>query len=227
MKRHPHTGSYIAFVVMACWLACLLFSFSLSINGLVWWIFPLIILQSHLYTGVFITAHDAMHGTVSANRKLNNFVGICCATLFAFNSWNTLYAKHHAHHRHVATELDPDFHHGNFVVWYFSFLKNYLSMRQLLLMALTFNVLILLVAKVNVILFWVVPALLSTLQLFYFGTWLPHHGTFDSGNRHHASSLRKNHFMAFISCYFFGYHYEHHDSPQTPWWQLPALKDVK
>ncbi|MFY8132892.1 MAG: hypothetical protein ACOVOL_06615, partial [Bacteroidia bacterium] len=36
---------------------------------------PLIILfiflQTHLYTGLFITAHDAMHGTVSLNKRWN------------------------------------------------------------------------------------------------------------------------------------------------------------
>jgi beta-carotene ketolase (CrtW type) len=27
-----------------------------------------------------------------------------------------------------------------------------------------------------------------------------------------------------ISCYFFGYHFEHHESPQTPWWRLYQSK---
>jgi beta-carotene ketolase (CrtW type) len=31
---------------------------------------------------------------------------------------------------------------------------------------------------------------------------------------------------AFVSCYFFGYHYEHHDSPATPWWLLWRVKDA-
>jgi hypothetical protein len=31
---------------------------------------------------------------------------------------------------------------------------------------------------------------------------------------------KKNHVLAFFSCYFFGYHYEHHHSPGTPWWML-------
>jgi beta-carotene ketolase (CrtW type) len=28
-----------------------------------------------------------------------------------------------------------------------------------------------------------------------------------------------------LSCYFFGYHYEHHESPQTPWWKLYQIKN--
>jgi beta-carotene ketolase (CrtW type) len=32
--------------------------------------------------------------------------------------------------------------------------------------------------------------------------------------------MRKNHVMAFLACYFFGYHSEHHLWPGTPWWKL-------
>ena len=32
-------------------------------------------LQTHLYTGLFITAHDAMHGSVSKNKTINHFMG--------------------------------------------------------------------------------------------------------------------------------------------------------
>jgi beta-carotene ketolase (CrtW type) len=28
-----------------------------------------------------------------------------------------------------------------------------------------------------------------------------------------------------LSCYFFGYHFEHHDSPGTPWWRLWRVKE--
>ncbi len=68
-----------------------------------------------------------------------------------------------------------------------------------------------------------IPAGLSTLQLFYFGTYLPHMG--EETNAHHSHSQSKNHLWAFISCYFFGYHFEHHDSPGTPWWRLWRVKE--
>jgi beta-carotene ketolase (CrtW type) len=85
-------------------------------------------------------------------------------------------------------------------------------------MAILFNVLKLWLPQSNLLLFWVAPSLLSTFQLFYFGTYLPHKGEHD--NRHQSRSQKKNHVAAFFSCYFFGYHYEHHDSPGTPWWRL-------
>ncbi|RZK93436.1 MAG: fatty acid desaturase, partial [Hymenobacter sp.] len=45
----------------------------------------LVLLQMHLYTGLYITAHDAMHGVVSPNKALNNTIGTVCALLFAYN----------------------------------------------------------------------------------------------------------------------------------------------
>lgn len=85
-------------------------------------------------------------------------------------------------------------------------------------MAVLFNILKMWIPQANLLLFWVVPSLLSTLQLFYFGTYQPHKGEHD--NKYFARSQAKNHVLAFFSCYFFGYHYEHHDSPATPWWML-------
>jgi beta-carotene ketolase (CrtW type) len=44
-------------------------------------------------------------------------------------------------------------------------------------------------------------------------------------NKQQSRSQRKNHVWAFISCYFFGYHYEHHAQPYLPWWKLPQAKE--
>jgi beta-carotene ketolase (CrtW type) len=122
----------------------------------------------------------------------------------------------------VHTALDPDYHNGNFLSWYVTFIKNYLSVWQVVFMAMLFNVLKLCIPQQNLLLFWVLPSLMSTMQLFYFGTYLPHQG--EHSNRHQSRSQGKNHVVAFFSCYFFGYHYEHHDSPATPWWLLWKMK---
>jgi len=209
-KHQSNTGLIIALIIIGFWV--------LSIINLMTWqvnlqnpvLYLMILIQMHLYTGLFITAHDAMHGTVSPNSTLNNFIGQVCTAFYAGFPFSKLYDKHHKHHKHVHTELDPDF------------IKEYLSWWQLVLMALIYNVLKLWVAEVNLILFWVLPSLLSTLQLFYFGTWLPHHG--EHSNKHQSGTQKKNHLLAFLACYFFGYHYEHHDSPGTPWWKLWKLK---
>jgi len=215
-----HTGVIIAVLVILTWAFSLWFLLHLKVNFYSPLPYVLLLVQTHLYTGLFITAHDAMHGVVSRHRKVNKFIGTLAAGLFAYNNFNRLLPRHHAHHHHVATGQDPDYHGGNFFIWYFSFLKNYITWQQLVLMAITFNLLKLVFPPENVILFWMIPAILATFQLFYFGTYLPHRGEHAADNKHKAHTQAKNHAWAFISCYFFGYHYEHHDKPYVPWWQL-------
>ena len=229
IRQSPYSypGIWIAAGIILLWAMCLWYNLttpvrydSLSTYLRIW-------LQMHLFTGLFITAHDAMHGTVSPGlARLNHAIGRICCTLFLFNSYKQMRPKHYAHHRHVATDHDPDFHRGNpgFFPWYASFLNSYLSVRQFILAAICFNLAILWLPQENLILYWIIPSVLSTFQLFYFGTFLPHMGEHDSDNPHHSHTQGRNHLWAFLSCYFFGYHYEHHDSPRTPWWQLWKLK---
>lgn len=226
LPRKPFTlGVGIACLVILCWAAILYVNLTFSVSYTSPWLWLRVLIQTHLFTGLFITAHDAMHGVVAPGRpKLNHFLGRLSAGLFIFNNYDKMRPKHYAHHRHVASDQDPDFHRGKagFFWWYLDFVKEYVTWQQILLAAITFNIFKLLVGvpEVNLTLFWVVPSLLSTLQLFYFGTFLPHRGEHAEDNVHHARSQGKNHLWAFLSCYFFGYHYEHHDFPQTPWWRL-------
>ncbi len=219
-----HKGTIIACLIIAMWCATLSMLLSFEID----WFSPLpyilVLVQTHLYTGLFITGHDAMHGTVSRNKKVNKTIGIIAIGLFAYNSYWRLLPKHHKHHRHVGTHDDPDYHKGSFPVWYFKFLNQYVTIWQILLMALTYNLLILFFPTQNVVLFWIIPSVLSTFQLFYFGTYLPHKGEHAENNIHKSTTLKKNHLYAFLTCYFFGYHYEHHDAPHVPWWQLYRQK---
>jgi beta-carotene/zeaxanthin 4-ketolase len=221
-------GIFIALLILVLWTGHLLYAllFTEPDFGSVW-LYLHVAIQTYLYTGLFITAHDAMHGTVARNRKLNNVVGHISTTLFAFLSFRKLSKKHYQHHRFPATEKDPDFspRSNNFFVWWFIFMKNYITWWQIVLMAATFNVLLLWFTEFQLLAYWVTPAILSTLQLFFFGTWLPHKRPFSKEMApHNSRTLHKNHFLAMLSCYFFGYHREHHESPTTPWWQLYRMK---
>jgi len=219
-------GVYIALTIILLWsisLAFLLTSYTVSFLSPLTYFF--ILLQSHLYTGIFITAHDSMHNVVSSNKKVNEWIGRVCTTIFAFNFYGALMKKHHEHHRFVGTDKDPDYHGGNFWIWYLSFARQYVNFWQILLMAITYNILKLLFPTENVILFWMLPSVIATFQLFYFGTYLPHKGEHSPNNIHKSNSQQKNHLWAFLTCYFFGYHYEHHNSPRTPWWMLPKEKE--
>jgi beta-carotene/zeaxanthin 4-ketolase len=222
-------GILIAITVILLWLGhllYLLFFVEPDFSSPVFYLH--ILIQGYLYTGLFITAHDSMHGAVSGNRRLNNFIGHLSTTLFAFLPYNVLKKSHYMHHRYPATEKDPDFSvkSNNFFLWWFSFMKNYTRWWQIFLMAVTFNLLLLRFTEVKLIAFWVVPAFLGTFQLFFFGTWMPHKRPItDDMKPHNARTQKKNHLLAMLSCYFFGYHREHHESPRTPWWKLYKLKD--
>ncbi|RCR70416.1 fatty acid desaturase [Larkinella punicea] len=222
-------GLYFAAAILLSWLVMLVFLLNYPINWQNPLVYVFVLVQTHLYTGVFITAHDAIHGVVAPhNKRLNNAIGFLCATLFAFNNYNQLSRKHHLHHKHSATLDDPDYHDGNpgFLAWYYSFLKEYISVFQIVLMAVTYNVLKLWFPMENLIAFWMVPAVLSTFQLFYFGTYRPHRGEHHNPP-HNARSQKRNHVLAFLSCYFFGYHAEHHAWPYLPWWKLPEARELE
>lgn len=122
---------------------------------------------------------------------------------------------------------DPDFHdgtHKQFWSWYFHFIRNYFTLYQLIGMAILFNILYHLChfPMVNLFLFWVIPSLLSTLQLFYFGTYLPHRESAKGYKDHHRARCSEfNILLSFLTCYHFGHHLEHHAWPNVPWWKLP------
>jgi len=225
-------GLIAACTILTVWAASLVCGLSLDLSRLS----PGVILlamawQTFLYTGLFITAHDAMHGlVVPRNRKVNDRIGSLAVRLYALFSYRNLLAKHWQHHRHPASPQDPDFHdgaHDGFIRWYLRFITHYLTWKQLAGMALLFNALVYIagIPWRNLALFWAAPAILSTFQLFYFGTFLPHReGPEPYRDAHRARSNNYPVFWSFLTCYHFGYHWEHHEFPNVAWWHLPAVR---
>ncbi|QDG51224.1 beta-carotene ketolase [Persicimonas caeni] len=232
MTKRTFKGVAIALTIIGAWAACLAALLTVDVIAISpWLVVPAIAVQTFLYTGLFITAHDAMHGTVAPdNRKLNDLIGTVVVRLYALFSYKKLTEKHWEHHDHPASGQDPDYHNGEhrgFFAWYFNFLKNYVGVFQIIGMAVVFNVLhhLLGVGLLQLNLFWVVPALLSTVQLFYFGTYLPHKEPPEGyADRHRARSNAYSTWVSFLTCYHFGYHWEHHEKPGVPWWRLPQVR---
>jgi beta-carotene ketolase (CrtW type) len=186
-----------------------------------------LIIQTYLFTGLFITSHDSMHRTVSARKWLNNSIGFLSLILYAGMWYPRLLKNHKLHHQNPGTETDPDFNTSsqNYWVWWFSFMLRYITLVQIVIMAVFYNILKIWFGDLQLWILWIAPAILSTLQLFYFGTYLPHRLPHKEDMQpHKARTQKKNHVWAMISCYFFGYHYEHHESPGTPWWLLYKKK---
>jgi beta-carotene ketolase (CrtW type) len=228
-------GLFIALIILVLWFGHLIFWFSLDItqlhNG---WLIEAIAVQTFLYSGLFINAHDAMHRSLyPQNHRINDAVGTLCVFLYAFFSYKKLLKKHALHHRHPATELDPDFHNSrykNLIAWYFRFFKQYWGLPQFILSPTVYYTLhfTLHIPEISLVLFWVVPSILSSAQLFYFGTFLTHREP-EQGytNQHCAHSSSLPVIWSFFTCYHFGYHEEHHSYPSAPWWQLPVVRRLR
>lgn len=222
-------GLRIGLSIFAVWALSLIGMLALPITSISWALTPLGLLwMTFLYSGVFITAHDAIHGSLwPHHRDANRRMGQVILFLYALFPYEKVRQAHFQHHRTPGRPDDPDYHdgqHTGFLRWYLHFMWHYLTVPQLVGMALIFNLLRFGVGVPlrNVVAFWVVPALLSTLQLFTFGTYLTHREPAEGyTNRHHACSNPYPRWLSFLTCYHFGYHLEHHLYPNVPWWRLP------
>ena len=226
-------GLVLALAIFGGWIGLLgvaLFAFELS-----WATLPFAIgiaaVLCWLCVGLFIVSHDAMHGSlVPGAPRLNAAIGTAMLFLYAGFSFEKLRAAHFAHHKAPGTDSDPDFaanHPRSFWAWYATFLLRYFGMGSLVFVTAVFWLLHLglEVPLGNVLLFYAVPSIASSLQLFYFGTFRPHRHSDDAfADRHNARSDDFSILASFLSCFHFGYHLEHHHHPHVPWWALPATR---
>ena len=228
----PVAGFALGALIVVAWALTLAFALASPAAWLplpLW--LPLIALRTWLHTGLFIVAHDAMHGTVAPGRpRLNAALGALAVGLYALFPYGVLLREHRRHHAHPASADDPDYHdgaHATFGRWYLRFIGHYLRWPQIVGHALIFNALQHLahVSQWRLLALWVLPALASTAQLFYFGTFLPHRappgGYVDA---HRATSNDYMPALSLLTCFHFGYHWEHHEWPSVPWWALPAAR---
>ena len=138
-----------------------------------------IALTMWLWTGVFISAHDAMHGLVlPQNQGLNHKVGKICLGIYAMLPYDRMLKAHHAHHRHPSEPEDPDYWpqhwpsklHNAFepVGWFLGFMRNYFDWKSVLYFAAVFEGLHALagIEKPVLLMMWICPVVLSTVQLF-------------------------------------------------------------
>lgn len=226
-------GVGIAAAIIAAWLAIHVYGIFFWGPDQGWALAGLLVLaQTWLSTGLFILAHDAMHGALVPGRPLaNRRIGTLCLMLYAGLSYRALLPKHAAHHRHSGTGEDPDFHAGNprrLLPWFARFFATYYSHWQMVRIAAAVLAYVLLLGASygTILLFWAAPATLALVQLFVFGTYLPHrHGRAPFADRHNARSSNFSPAASLITCFHFGgYHHEHHLVPGAPWWSLPSVR---
>lgn len=191
----------------------------------------LILVQTWLSTAMFITAHDAMHGSLVPGRpRINDAFGRLALMLYAGLDYDRMKPAHFLHHRYPASARDPDFTAGDpcrLLPWLRSFFLTYYTHAQLLRITAVALLYIAAGASLgNIGLFWAAPALLALAQLFVFGTYLPHRAEARGyPDHHHARSNDLPHWLSLLTCFHFGgYHHEHHRFPHLPWWRLPQAR---
>ena len=232
-KPQPPTGLLLAALVSAFWLA-------IHLGGIFLWQWQpatfalaalLVIVQAWLSTGLFIIAHDCMHGSLAPSRpRLNAAIGTLTLGAYAALSYRALMPKHLAHHAAPGTESDPDFHPAEprrLIPWFVRFFRGYYTHSQIVRITIVAIAYMLLGASlINIVIFWAVPAVLALIQLFVFGTYLPHrHADDPFPDEHRARSNQLSTLGSLATCFHFGgYHHEHHLSPGTPWWRLPGTR---
>ena len=231
--RQAAIGLLLAALIAGGWLG--LHAYAMFVFELTWASLPMAIamavLQCWLSVGVFIVCHDAMHGSLAPGRpRLTSAIGGVLLFLYAGFAWSRMRASHFDHHRHAGTHGDPDFDAENpahFWRWYATFFRRYFGWPSILYVfgVVAIYWLVAGVPMAQIVLLYGVPAIASSLQLFYFGTYRPHRQEEAAfPDRHNARSNDHPAWLSLATCFHFGYHLEHHRHPDVPWWRLPAKR---
>ncbi|WP_420393911.1 fatty acid desaturase [Acuticoccus sp.] len=230
-QRDTIIGVGLAVAIVVAWLATHVAAiFVINWGDAPWWGAPaMVMLQTWLFTGLFIVAHDCMHGSLAPGLPgVNRAFGRLALLLYAAFSYDRLLPEHHRHHRRPGTADDPDFHPerpSSFVPWFVRFFLHYYGWREFAAMALATSLYVLAFRPEMPLFlaFYALPAVLSAVQLFYFGTFRPHRVDEDGfADRHNSRTDDFPVTLSLLTCFHFGYHHEHHLTPTTPWWRLPS-----
>lgn len=237
LPTHPSDRALsITVTLLSSWLMTLGLLLTADLEQVpILWLGGAVCGRTFLHTGLFVLAHDAMHQNLwPQQQQLNHRIGQVCVWLYAFLSYHQCHMNHRQHHKIPAQVGDPDFHDGICTTpwgWYLKFLSGYLSRRQFAIftsiwasvLAISWGIFA--IAPLNILLFWVLPLILSSMQLFLLGTYFPHRqGTLNPSlsNPQNALTHTIQICWSLLSCYHFSqYHWEHHRYPRTPWYELP------
>lgn len=226
-------GGVLAALIFGSWLALHAYAMFVFELNLVTLPFALVIaaVQCWLSVGLFIVSHDAMHGSLMPGRpRANSAIGAALLFLYAGFGWRKMRDAHFDHHKYAGTRKDPDFDADNprsFLSWYGTFFRRYFGWKSVLYVSAVVTIywLVVGVPMAQIVLLYGAPAIASSFQLFYFGTFRPHrHEARAFADQHNARSEEFGMVTSLLSCFHFGYHHEHHSAPQVPWWALPRYR---
>ncbi|MBS2021730.1 MAG: fatty acid desaturase [Deltaproteobacteria bacterium] len=182
------------------------------------------------FTGLFILAHEAIHGTLVPGRpRLGHALGRLAAFAYAFMDYGRLRARHAQHHAAPQSPDDPDAHaSGRFLPHLFAFALRYLRWWQVALLVLVGNRVGQAGHTFAMLFAYVLPVVCSTLVVFSLGIFLVHHprlaqrGLADA--RHRTVAIDPGLLPSLLSILFFNYHWLHHEHPHLTWLSLGRLR---
>ncbi|MFY8147673.1 MAG: fatty acid desaturase [Prochlorococcaceae cyanobacterium] len=237
MSSTTRTGLLLALAILLAWLLSLAGLVLVDPAQLPWPLLLLaVLLRTLLQTGLFIVGHDAMHGTLWPGcRSWNDRLGALALQLYAALPYGRCRRNHRRHHRAPGTARDPDAHPGSGLLsWYIRFMGRYLGLAQMGRLLTGWTLLAALASHASpggwagscgkVLLFCSLPLLLSSMQMFAFGTYLPHRAQCRATTQVGVESLALPPCLSLLACYHFGYHREHHLWPHLAWFELPGRR---
>ena len=183
------------------------------------------------FTGLFILAHEAIHGTlVPGFPRLGHALGRLFATVYALVDYDLLRARHHEHHAHVGTDADPDFDgDGRLLLHGARFMRRYLRWYSVPLLALAGNALGQRGYSAAMIGAYVAPVLLSTLIVFTVGIHLVHHPKlvekYARNDTQRSVCIDFGRVGSALLILNFNTHWLHHARPRLSWWELGVHRD--
>lgn len=246
-------GIFLSALILAGWVISLLLLLSVEPASLsVHCIIIAVLIRTFLHTGLFVIGHDAMHQNLLPNhRQINHWMGAIAVGLYASISYSKCCVNHQRHHCYPGQIHDPDFHNGTHthpLCWYLKFIREYIAVSSILRLLSGWGLLLWGMSRFvpivwsSVFLFVLLPFVLSSVQLFVFGTYLPHRDE----QKHRSPELLRlgdrpdcslscspqrlwgRWLWSLFTCYHFGYyHPAHHRFPRIPWYQLPSCREVR
>jgi fatty acid desaturase len=106
-----HEPRWSSVLVWLAFLAVFIFCQGLlfwSIAADAWWFaVPLVLILAHIMHGHLIAFHEAAHGSLCPNPRLNDALGVFIG-MFSFMGFSLYRAAHHSHHSYLGTERDEE-----------------------------------------------------------------------------------------------------------------------
>ena len=239
--------SWPALVFFLAGVSILFFASYAALNGLIAYGWAALFNGFALYL-FFSIMHDALHGNVAENSRLNEFFGrISLVWMIPFAPFEIARWIHNLHHSHAAGAKDPDnfMHHGkwwvlpfrwaNFDLYYTAFFVQRLwggdkmAKRYAVSVVIYVAILIGVVATLiefdlgyELLMLWFIPSRIGLGLTGFVFVFLPHHPADISQheNKYAASTIRKGwEWILTPLMAYHNYHLIHHLYPTVPFYR--------